>query len=155
MSLPDAHPPHTASAELALAAGGTLTAQPPSLPRRIWLALELTAIFGLAPLAMDDLIHGNVLRPYLARLVPGGNIGLFVALMPVLLGVLIYLLADRTFSLRRELSRGFGWRALFGIATVFVIAGGAVAAYMSAYYPALFLEFPARRPDTFKRIVLL
>lgn len=139
----------------ALAAGGTLPSSAPSLLGKLWLAIEMAAIFGLAPLAMDDLIHGNVLRPYLERIAPSGNIGLFVALMPVLLGVLVYLLADRSFSLAREVTRGFGWRSLLGILAVFVIAGGAVAAYMQAVYPNLFLEFPKRRPETFTRIMLL
>lgn len=138
-----------------LAAGGTLTQRMPSLPGKIWLAVEMAIIFGLAPLAMDDLIHGSFVRSLLERFVPSGQIGLFIALMPVLLGVLLFLLADRSFSLARELTRGFSWRSLLGIIAVFAIAGGAVAAYMSAKYPALFLEFPVRRPDTFKRIMLL
>jgi len=138
-----------------LAAGGSLSARAPSLLGKLWLAIEMVAIFGLAPLAMDDLIHGNVLRPYLARIAPSGTIGLFVALMPILLGVLVYLLADRSFSLAREMTRGFGWRSLLGIVGVFVIAGGAVAAYMHAVHPNLFLEFPTRRPETFTRIMLL
>ena len=138
-----------------LAAGGTLTTRVPSTIGKLWLAVEMAAIFGLAPLAMDDLIHGTTVRSLVERFVPSGQIGLFAALMPVLLGVLLFLLADRSFSLARELTRGFGWRALLGIVAVFVIGGGAVAAYMSSVYPALFLEFPTRRPDTFKRIMLL
>ncbi|MEQ1695807.1 MAG: CPBP family intramembrane glutamic endopeptidase [Hyphomicrobiaceae bacterium] len=144
-----------APAAVGLAAGGTLTQRMPSASGRLWLAVEMLAIFGLAPLAMDDVLHGSFVRTLLERFVPSGQIGLFIALMPILLGVLIYLLADRSFSLARELTRGFGWRAFFGIIAVFVIAGGAVAAYMQAIHPNLFLEFPTRRPETFKRIILL
>ena len=152
MSTPEAGSDPTGAT---LAAAGTLTQRVPSTLGKLWLAVEMAAIFGLAPLAMDDLIHGTFVRSLLERFVPGGQIGLFIALMPVLLGVLAFLLADRSFSLIRELTRGFGWRSLLGIIGVFVIAGGAVAAYMSAKYPALFLEFPTHRPETFKRIILL
>lgn len=152
MSKPEAD---AAPAAASLAAGGTLTQRVPSTFGKLWLALELAVIFGLAPLAMDDVLHGTFVRSMLERFVPSGQIGLFIALMPILLGVLVFLLADRSFSLARELTRGFGWRALSGIVVVFVLAGGAVAAYMQAIHPNLFLEFPTRRPETFKRIILL
>ena len=145
----------TAPPPASLAAGGTLTHRVPSHLGRLWLTVEMTAIFGLAPLVMNDVLHGTLVRSLLERLVPGGQIGLFIALMPILMGVLLFLLADRSFSLVRELTRGFSWYTLLGIIGVFAIAGGAVAGYMSSAYPALFLEFPTRRPDTFKRIILL
>lgn len=95
-----------------------------------------------APLAMQIAVHGH-------------HVPLFLALLPVLAFALAVMLADRTFSLWRELTRGFSWRALLGIVVVFVVAGGAVAYWVSATHPRWFLEFPRNRPETWTRIMLL
>jgi membrane protease YdiL (CAAX protease family) len=79
----------------------------------------------------------------------------FIALLPVLAIVLVILLADPTFSLKRELTRGFGLATLLSILAVFAVGGGAVALYVAHVHPAWFLEFPRNRPDTFQKIILL
>jgi hypothetical protein len=87
--------------------------------------------------------------------VHGHGIPVFIALLPVLAVVLMFLVFDRTFSLRRELSRGFSLAQLASILVVFAIGGGIVAAYVAHFHPDWFLEFPRQRPETYKRIMLL
>ena len=83
------------------------------------------------------------------------GIPVFIALLPVLAIILMFLSLDRTFSLRRELTRGFSLRQLFYILLTFAVGGGIVATYVAQYHPELFLEFPRQRPDTYLRIMLL
>ena len=45
------------------------------------------------------------------------------------------LLVDPTFSLRRELSRGFSLLTFESIVAVFAIGGGAVAYWVAQYHP--------------------
>ena len=65
------------------------------------------------------------------------------------------LLVDPTFSLRRELSRGFSLLTFASILAVFAIGGGAVAYWVAQHHPDWFLEFPRNRPDTYWTIMLL
>lgn len=69
--------------------------------------------------------------------------------------VVLYLLVDPTFSIRRELTRGFGLATLLSILIVFAVLGGAVALYVANVHPAWFLEFPRNRPETYRKIMLL
>jgi uncharacterized protein len=138
-----------------LSAGGTLASPPASARLRAWLALEMVLIFGLAPIAMWQVIHGDLFEALVGPFLTGGRIGLFAALIPVLGGVILLLLADRSFSLRRELSRGIPWRAMVLILAVFAVLGGGVALYMWSAQPGLFFEFPRRRPEVYARIIVL
>jgi len=108
----------------------------------VWLTVELALIYVGAPLAMMSVVHDH-------------RLPVFIALVPVLAIIMVFLLADRTFSLKRELTRGFGWRTMFWILAVFVAAGGAVALYISNYHPNWLFEFPRNRPETYTRIMLL
>ena len=126
----------------ALRAGGTLSLPALSLLGRLWRLVEMALLYGALPLAVDQAVHGM-------------GLPVFIALLPVLGIILMILVADPTFSLRRELSRGFGLWTLASILTVFVVAGGAVAYYVAHYHPAWFLEFPRDRPDTYLKIMLL
>lgn len=126
----------------ALCAGGTLSLPELSPWGRLWRILEMAILYGAAPLAVDQAVHG-------------GGLPVFIALLPVLGLILIFLVTDPTFSLRRELSRGFGLATLASILAVFVVAGGAVATYVAHFHPAWFLEFPRERPDTYMKIMLL
>jgi hypothetical protein len=125
-----------------LCAGGTLSLRPLSVPGRLWLTIEMAVIFLGAPLAVWEAVHSY-------------GIPVFIALLPVLAVVLGFLLADPTFSLRREFTRGFGWTTLLSILAVFVIGGGAVALYVAEMHPAWFLELPRERPETYAKIMLL
>jgi hypothetical protein len=125
-----------------LCAGGTLVTREPSPARRLWLTAEMALIYLGAPLAVWSAVHDH-------------RLPVFIALLPVLAVVLAYLLADPTFSVRRELTRGFGWPSLAAILAVFLLGGGAVALYVAHYHPAWFLEFPRNRPETYGLIMLL
>ena len=125
-----------------LCAGGTLSIPQLSAPARGWRIAEMALLYGAAPVAVDRVVHGD-------------GIPVFIALLPVLAIILMFLVIDRTFSLRRELSRGFSLAQLGSILTVFAIGGGIVATYVAEYLPAWFLEFPRERPETYLRIMLL
>ena len=126
----------------ALCAGGTLSLPELSPLGRLWRILEMALLYGAVPLAVDQAVHGM-------------GLPVFIALLPVLGVIVILLAADPTFSLRRELSRGFGLSTLASILAVFVVAGGAVAYYVAHYQPELFLEFPRDRFNAYRKIMLL
>lgn len=128
--------------EAMLCAGGTLSLPDLTIGARIWRFVEMALLYVAAPFAVDAAVHD-------------GGIPVFIALIPVLALILIVLLFDRTFSLRRELSRGFSLGQLGAILLVFAIGGGIVATYVAEYLPSLFLEFPRNRPETYQRIMLL
>jgi membrane protease YdiL (CAAX protease family) len=106
------------------------------------LVVEMALIYVGVPLAVAIAVHDL-------------RLPVFIALLPVLAIVLVILLADPTFSLKRELTRGFGLATLLSILAVFAVGGGAVALYVAHVHPVWFLEFPRNRPDTFQKIILL
>ena len=125
-----------------LRAGGTLSQRSLTLARRMWLPVEMALIFLGVPYLVDTAVHGY-------------RLPVFIALLPVLAIVLVLLLMDSTFSLKRELARGVSALNLASIVMVFLIAGGAIAAWVAHYHPDWFLEFPRNRPDTYWTIMLL
>lgn len=125
-----------------LSAGGTLDQYPASLARRRWLVLELVLLFIAAPLAMMEAVH-----TYRAPL--------FLALLPVVAVVLLILAFDRTFSLRREASRGFNRRTLLSILGVFAVGASAVAAWLWHTHSEWLFEFPRNRPGVWTRVMLI
>ncbi len=125
-----------------LCAGGTLAVRELSPVFRLVLVVEMALIYVGAPLAVSMAVH-DLRMP------------VFIALLPVLGIVLICLLADPTFSIRRELTRGFGFATLLSILAVFAVGGGAIAYYVAHFHPAWFLEFPRNRPETYQKIMLL
>lgn len=125
-----------------LTAAGTVRQEPASPLRRGWLALELAFLFVVTPLAIDRVMHQQ-------------GIPLFLALLPVLAVVLVILVLDPTFQLRRELSRFFGWRTALTILLIFVVGGAAVAYWVKVTHPTWFLDLPTRRPETWQKVMLL
>lgn len=125
-----------------LCAGGTLRLRTLSPVFCVLLVVEMVAIYVGAPLAVSMAVHDL-------------RLPVFIALMPVLAIVLICLVADPTFSMKRELTRGFGLTTLLSILAVFTVAGGGVAYYVAHFHPDWFLEFPRDRPATYQRIMLL
>ncbi len=125
-----------------LCAGGTLQRRAPHGLRRVWLLAEMALLFVAAPLAMWWAVHRM-------------GTPLFLALVPVLAVVVFILAADRTFSLKREAATGFGLATLLSILVVGLFGAGLMAAYVLDTRPASFLEFPANRPETWARIMLI
>jgi membrane protease YdiL (CAAX protease family) len=102
----------------------------------------MALLYVAAPFSVDQAVHRE-------------GVPVFIALLPVLAVILMFLSVDRRFSLRRELTRGFSLRQLFYILLTFAVGGGIVATYVAQYHPELFLEFPRNRPETYTRIMLL
>jgi hypothetical protein len=132
------------STPLGLAAVGSLPAMRarPSNGRRFRLCIELGLLFAIVPLAI-------------AYALQAFRISVFLALTPVLLGVVVVLLCDRSFSLGREFTRGFGWRTLASIAAGFLLLGGAVSVWMWLMRPAAFLAFPLHRLELWTAVMLV
>ena len=89
-----------------LSAGGTLSLRPLTLGRRLWLPVEMALIYLGVPFLVERAVHGF-------------HVPVFIALLPVLAIILVLLLVDPTFSLKRELSRGFSLLTLVSILAVF------------------------------------
>ncbi len=113
-----------------VAAAGTRLTAPPSAAWKVWLLIELALLFIAAPLVLHAAVHQ-------------ARIPLFVALLPVLGIVLAILLADRTFSVKAELARGFGWRTLLSILVVFSVGALGVWAWLKEPIQAGSSNFPA------------
>ncbi|MGZ5823682.1 MAG: hypothetical protein ACXWJ2_07050, partial [Hyphomicrobium sp.] len=126
----------------ALCAGGTLSLRPLTLARGLWLPIEMALIYLGVPFLVERAVHGF-------------HVPVFIALLPVLAIILVLLFIDPTFSLRRELSRGFSLLTFVSILAVFAIGGGAVAYWVAQHHPDWFLEFPRNRPDPYWTIMLL
>jgi membrane protease YdiL (CAAX protease family) len=129
-----------------LGAAGSLPRMPalarPSNGRRARLFAELAFVFIAAPLAMAGAIQWF-------------RVSLFLMLVPVLIGFVLYLLCDRTFSLARELARGFRLRELGSIAAMFLVVGGTVTVWVWVNRPAEFLSFPIYRPELWVMVMIL
>jgi hypothetical protein len=125
-----------------LCAGGTLAVRKLTPVFRVLLVVEMGLIYVGAPLAVSMAVHDL-------------RLPVFIALLPVLGIVLMCLLVDPTFSIKRELTRGFGLATFVSIVAVLAVAGGAVAYYVMTFHPNWFLEFPRQRPETYKRVMLL
>lgn len=105
----------------------------PGPGRQLRLLLELTLVFVCAPVAITLAVYGF-------------RIPLFVMLPPVLCGVLLYLLWDKTFHVRGELYRGFARSELMSILGIFVVVACLVAAFVATQMPHVFLNLPRYAP---------
>lgn len=114
----------------------------PSHQRRAWLAVELAVIFVGAPFLMQHAVYE-------------WGVPVFAALPPVLLGMIIYLLLDRTFSVGRELKPALRWRDLGSVLVIFAAGAAVITWYVSEYMPQRFLALPRERPDTWIKILCL
>ncbi len=130
--------------EGALRAAGTLPRPPeienPSTSRRVRLVVEIVVLFVGAPLLMMYAVHGY-------------RVPVWAALFPVLVGLLVYLLWDKSFSLKRELSQGVTRDALLSILVVLLVAGGMVTAYVAQEMPDKFLSLPRDRPGVWRKVL--
>lgn len=129
-----------------LAAGGTLPgdrgSSTPGSARRVRLAVEMCILFIGAPIVMMWAIHAL-------------RLPLFVVLQPLLIGIVIYLLWDRGFLVRRELTRGFPLAELFSMLAVFASAALALGVLVAQELPGSFLAFPRYRPSLWLMVMIL
>jgi len=129
-----------------LAAGGSLEPdiETRQLSRRFraWLVFEMLALYIGAPLAIYYAVF--TLR-----------FPLFIAMQPVLLGFVVYLLWDGTFHMRRELSQGFAWGQFGQILAKFFVVGGAISWATYLFFPERFLGFPRYAPELWLMVMVL
>jgi membrane protease YdiL (CAAX protease family) len=127
-------------------AGGSLPRDPliatPGMRRRLRLAAEILLIFIGAPILITYAIYAI-------------RVPLLFVLPPLLLAFVGYLLWDRTFLVRRELSSGFSLAVFAGIVLTFLILGAAIAYGAKEVHPGSFLSFPRRAPDLWLTIMAL
>lgn len=127
-----------------LSAGGSVAndGYSPGIVWRGWLFIELVLLFVGLPIALKHAVHIE-------------RMPLFMVLQPVLLAFIVFLLWDRWFLLRRELTKGFKFSDLLSILAVFGIAGGMVTGYVAQEMPDRFLAFPKHRYETYERVMIL
>lgn len=118
------------------------TLRPANGPTSLLRVAELLVLFLGAPAAMAYAIFEL-------------RLPLFLVLQPVLIAFVAFLLWDRSFSLKRELSRGFGWRDLATMLGIFAVAAGVVTWATAEFFPNSFLSFPRARFELWLTIILL
>ncbi|MEL6374988.1 MAG: CPBP family intramembrane glutamic endopeptidase [Pseudomonadota bacterium] len=128
------------------AAGGTVHRSAEDagvgLARRLRLIGEIGVLFIGAPIAMTYAIYG-------------WRVPLFAALLPVMVGIILYLLWDNRFSIRRELAVPMRWRTFLAIIALFIPAGAAITAFAWIDVPERFLAFPRYAFQLWLTIMLL
>lgn len=113
----------------------------PSVARRARLIAEIIVLYLVIPVVMTYVI--------LAYRLP-----LFTVLPPLVVTFTLFLVADPSFSLKRELFAGFAPRHLLWIALVFVVFGGALSFVVAEMMPREFLAMPRERPQIWRRVML-
>jgi hypothetical protein len=83
------------------------------------------------------------------------RVPLFFSLQPVLLVLVVAMVADRGFSLKRELGRGFDRRTFFGMLALFFIVGIVATLFTMHFLPDLFLSFPRQRYERWVMVMTL
>lgn len=129
-----------------LDAGGTLLPRPetteaPRVIRRAWLWLEFGAVFIGTPILLSWLVFEQ-------------GLPLFVALQPVLVAFIIYLVWDDTFRLKTELTYDFSFGHLAGILVLFAIVSAIVAMLVQKYLPGQYLTFPRQRTRVWQLVMV-
>ena len=113
-----------------------------SVLRRVWLTLELVAVYVLTPIAMYSLLYQY-------------RVPLFTLLPLVFATFILLLTLDRSFSWRVALKRGIRLRELASILGIFAVAGPAIALF--GYYdsPGSFLRFPRHSYNLWVTVMIL
>jgi hypothetical protein len=109
---------------------------------RVWLTLEMIAIYGLTPIAVYILLYQY-------------RVPLFTLLSLVFATFILLLTLDRSFSWRVALKRGIRLRELASILIIFLFAGSAIAQFAYNDRPASFLRFPRYAFDTWIMVMIL
>jgi uncharacterized protein len=128
------------------AAGGSLPRQhhisAPDARRRIRLIAEMGILFILAPIVMRIAVFDY-------------QVPLFYALPPVLVLMMVFLFADDTFWLKRELLRGFSFATLFSIVILFAIGAAVVVYGVAKTMPDKLFALASERPGKWLKIMTL
>ena len=103
--------------------------------------LELGVLFIGAPLIMSWLIFGY-------------RVPLFLALQPVLIGFVLYLLWDDSFHMKAELAGGFSYAQLAGILVLFALAALVAGELVRTHLPEVYLGLPRRRPWVWQLVMI-
>lgn len=114
----------------------------PDGARRLRLILEMGVLFIAAPLIMRIAVYEY-------------NVPLFYALPPVLLGMVVFLLTDRSFRLKRELLRVVSFSTLYSIVLLFVVGAAVVVYGMARVYPDMMFALAVERPGKWAKIMAL
>lgn len=110
--------------------------------RRRWrLAAEIALFFIGLPLLANWLIQTY-------------RIGLFALLQPAFLTLLVYLVFDRRFSLKREFSRWPDRRLLLSVLALFLACAVGVSAFVAVTMPAAFLSLPRHNTGLWLMVML-
>jgi len=110
--------------------------------QKIFRALEVAVLYCGAPLALTYVLFT-------------WRVPLFFSLQPILLALLIAMVADKGFSLKKELSGFFSLRILLQMLALFIVLGGAIALFTYYQLPDLFLSFPRQRYDRWVMVMTL
>jgi hypothetical protein len=129
-----------------LCAGGTLARSHaidhPQNGRRVRLLSEIGVLFVLVPLAIwQAIVIWRVPLP--------------LVLQPVLIGLVAYLLWDKTFKLKRELAAGIQRTTLVRILATFALIGTAVTLWAWIELPHRFLHLPLNVPVVWIAVMIL
>lgn len=127
-------------------AGGTLVrlkeVASPDAARRYRLIVEMGVLFIAAPIIMRAAVYDL-------------NVPLFYALPPVLLLMVIFLFADRSFALRRELLRPVSLSSLSSIVFLFAVGAAVVVYGVVRAFPDMLFALAAERPGKWLKIMVL
>lgn len=116
--------------------------RPLSLPYRLWLWLEMLAIFVGAPLGLYVLVYGYR-QP------------LFIVLPALFLAVALILTIDGRFIWLKMITVGVNVGQLLHILCMFAILGAWLALYAKGSYPDTYLRFYRNAPDLWLKVMIL
>jgi hypothetical protein len=113
-----------------------------TIMRRLWLAVEMIALFGFTPILVYTLLYEY-------------RMPLFQILPPVFLAFIVFLTLDRSFSWKRLLLTGISLKHIISILTVFAIAGPGLVIFAQNDAPQRFLAFPRYAYDIWITVMIV
>jgi len=139
-------PKDVVSGSADLCAGGTfsqsLAVIHPSERRRLQLWTELGLIYVATPLLMRIAVFDY-------------KVPLFYALPPLLIAFVAFLYFDRTFSLKKEASRGVARSTALSILGTFIVGSALVGSLVAVLMPERLFALAAERPGLWLKIMAL
>lgn len=117
-------------------------APPVTVKRRLWLFIEMIALFGFTPILVYALLYEY-------------RMPLFQILPPVFIAFIVFLTLDRSFSWKETLLTGISLKHFISILTIFAIAGPALVIFAQNDVPGRFLAFPRYAYDLWVIVMIL